>query len=254
MRKILFLIILSLFLIYPLISQTLTIYCEEDPPFQFTGADKKPAGMVVEMVQEIQKRIKNNEPIQIVPWARGYEEIQSKPNVVLFTMSRTAERNDLFQWVGPIAESAFAFYSKSGSKLMIKSLEDAKKVTRIGVYRNDVRDQFLTKAGFTNLERVDDNITNVKKLMADRIDMYVSSANNIADDLKTAGYKMTDVKLQYIFLKIQLYVAMSKNTDQSIVKSWNDALDAMKKDGAFKTIFKKYYPNNPLPGPAITKF
>ncbi|MBF0205302.1 MAG: transporter substrate-binding domain-containing protein [Oligoflexia bacterium] len=235
-------------------AQKLNIYCEDDRPMQFVGADGILTGMSVEIVQEIKKRVGNSDPIKMVPWARGLNEVTNTPNTVLFSMARTAERNQLFQWVGPIAETAFALYAKANSTIKITELDDAKKIRSIGVYRDDIRDQFLTKAGFTNLERTDDNVSNFKKLMAGRFDMYASSSNDIKGNAESAGYKLSDVRLVYIFLRSQVYMAMSKGTNVAIVAQWNDALKKMKEDGTFSRIFKKYYPDNELPGPEISKF
>ena len=254
MKKLLLCIASLLVFAASLSAQSLTIYCEDDSPMQFKGPDGKLTGMTVGIVEEIQKRVGNTDPIQMVPWARGLEALTNNPNTVLFSMGRTAERNDLFQWVGPIAETAFGLYVKADSKIEIKSLDDAKKVKAIGVYKDDVRDQFLTKAGFANLDRTSDNITNFKKLMLGRVDMYASSSNDIQGNAERAGFKVSDIRLAYVFLKTQVFVAVSKKTDPAVVAKWNAALTAMKKDGAFKAMFKKYYPDRELPGPEITKF
>lgn len=235
-------------------AHSLNIYCEDDAPFQFVGADGKPAGMTVEIVTEIQKRVGNTDPIQMVPWARGLRYLDSEPDTVLFSMSRTAQRNPLYQWVGPIAETVFGFYTQAQSKIEINSLEDAKKVESIGVYRDDVRDQFLTKAGFTNLERANDNVLNFKKLMAGRFVMYAGASNGIKSDAERAGFNVADVKLAYPFLTTQDFLAVSKNTDPAVVAKWNAALESMKKDGSFRAIYRKYFPDHKLPGPAITRF
>jgi polar amino acid transport system substrate-binding protein len=235
-------------------AQSLNIYCEEAPPNQFLGPDGQLTGMCVELVREIQWRVGNADPIQVVPWARGYEEVRSKPNTVLFTMARTAQRNDSFQWVGPILEMSFSFYVRSDSPVKITNLEDAKQLTGIGVYTNDVRDQVLTQAGFTNLERTNNNIQNFKKLMSGRLDAYAGSSISIDGESKDAGYKASDVKSTYTFLKVQLYIAMSKGTPKGVVQAWTSALEGMRKDRTFMKIHRKYYPTAPLPGKAITDF
>ncbi len=254
MNKVVFLTISAFLLALSTAAHSLNIYCEDDAPFQFRGPDGKLGGMVVEMVSEIQKRVGNADPIRVVPWARGVAYLDSDSDTLLFSMARTAERNDLYQWIGPMAETTYVFYVKADSKIVINSLDDAKKVHAIGVYRADIRDQFLTKAGFTNLDRTGDNVTNFKKLMTGRISMYPSSTIAIKSDAERAGYGSTDVKSAYVFLKTQVFVAASKKTDAAVVANWNAALESMKKDDSFKTIFKKYYPDSSLPGPAITKF
>ena len=235
-------------------AQSLTIFCENDPPNQFIGPDGTLSGFTIDVVHEIQKRIGNSDAIQMVPWARGYDLIQHQPNVVLFQMTRTADRNPLFKWVGPVIEEVFALYSKSDSSIAISNLEEAKRVGSIGVYLNDVRDLILTKDGFKNLDRTDDPVINFKKLMMGRVDLMADSPDSVADLAKSAGYSVNDVKMVYPFAKSQIYIAMSLGTSDEVVAKWNGALDSMKSDGSFEKIFKKYYPNHDLPGPAITTF
>jgi len=237
-----------------LLAQPLTIYCENDPPSQIQNPDNSLSGFAVDLVREIQRRVHNDDPIEMVTWARGYYDIQKYPNVLLFSMARTAERNSLFQWIGPILESQYGFYVKADSKIVINSLEDAKKIRTIGVIHDDVRDLFLTKAGFTNLDRRTDNNANIKKLMTGRIDAYAGSPTGIADALKSAGFHVTDVKLAFVFLKSQSFIAASRATSTGVVQAWNDALDALKADGTFEAILAKYYPDEAMPGPAITTF
>jgi polar amino acid transport system substrate-binding protein len=237
-------------------AQSLTIYTENNPPLQFAGTDGKPTGLSVEVVEELQKRVGNSDSIAIVPWARGYKEIQSQPNIVLFSTGRTAERNPLFQWVGPIFENQYAFFSKNDSQLKITSLDDAKKVGHIGVVLNDVRDQYLKSKGFTNLDEGDDYATQFKKLMLGRIDCAVSSVSNVDSLVKQAGGSMANIKAQYVFLKAQLWITFSKSTNPAVVSKWQAAFDEMEKDGTYEKIFKKYFPAGTasMPGPAITTF
>ncbi len=239
---------------FSLDAQPLTIYTEINPPLQLQGEDGQLTGLAVEVVQEIQKRIGNTDPIQLVPWARGYVELENSPNVVLFATARTAQRNNLFKWVGPFDETAFSLFIKADSKITLKSLDDAKKLRAIGVYNSDVRDLYLTKAGFTNLERTVDNVANVKKLMSNRIDAFASAAISIDELAKLAGYKASDMKEALIFLKVQQFLAFSMKTPDSTVKAWSNAFEAMKKDKSFPRIYHKYYPHGPLPGPEITAF
>jgi polar amino acid transport system substrate-binding protein len=198
----------------------------------------------VELVQEIQKRAGNTDPIQLVPWARGYNEVRSQPNVVLFSMTRTEERDPLFQWVGPIRESMNQFYVRADSSLRISSLEEAKTLPLIGVYRDDIREQRLTKLGFTNLDRSPDTIIIAKKLMAGRVDAFVSNSDAVGKIMTDAGFKPEDVRPVFPFDKLHVYIAFSKTTSMELVKKWDGALQAMKKDGTFKRIFRKYYPHS----------
>jgi ABC-type amino acid transport substrate-binding protein len=39
------------------VTPEVTVYTEEDPPYNFAGKDGQPAGFAVEVVREIQKRV-----------------------------------------------------------------------------------------------------------------------------------------------------------------------------------------------------
>jgi polar amino acid transport system substrate-binding protein len=234
-------------------AQSLTIYTEENPPLQIKTSDGSASGYAVEVVSEIQRRIAGSDAIQLVPWARGYDALQNKENVALFSTTRTAERNGMFQWVGPLFEDAFALYTRADSKNKIDSVEDAKQFL-VGTVPNDVRDQVLIKDGLTKIDHSNDYTTIFKKLLIGRIDAAASSLGDVQANVEAAGAKMEDVKLSCIFLRAQLWIAFSKQTSPEVVKKWSDGFASMKKDGSFEKIFKKYFPKSPLPGAPITKF
>lgn len=237
-----------------LLGENLTIYCEDDPPNQIITSDGRLTGMTVEIIREIQQRVGNQDPITVVPWARGFDAVQKNPNTVLFSMSRTAERDPLFHWIGPVLETNYGFYARADSSLSITSLEEAKKLKRIGVYLNDVRDVLLTRAGFTNLDRTSNNIQNVKKVMAGRIEAYASAPGSIESEAQAAGYQASDLKELFTFMRVQLYIVLSRGTPEGVIKTWSDAFAGMQKDGSFARLHRKYYPTLSLPGKAIKAF
>ena len=235
-------------------AQSLSIYYEDNKPLQSQGADGKPAGFAADVVREIQRRTDNSDAIQLVPGARGLNRLGANPNTLLFSMARTAERDNLYQWIGPIFDNSYAFFAKADSPLLISSLDEARKVASIGVYRGDVRDQVLTTLGFTNLDRANSNLSNVKKLMAGRISLFAGSPTNLQALAEEAGYKTTDFQLVFVFMHKQLYIAASQDTDRALVARWNEALVQMKRDKTFEKLFKHYFPNLDLPGPAISVY
>lgn len=223
-----------------LMAQDLSLYCEEDRPLQFYNAQGKLTGFTIDVVEEIQKRLSTKFPIQVVPWARGVEMLNRNPNTLLFTMARTPERENLYQWIGPITYVKYELFAKADSDIKINSLDDAKKLKLIGVYRNDIRDQTLTRLGFTNLDRAASNISSFKKLMVGRVTVYADSKLGVAGVAKAAGYQESDVKPVFHLFDSPLYIAVSRDTNKNVVSKWNDILDEMKKDKSFQRLQKKY--------------
>jgi len=238
-----FKVILAVFSLFVLATNALAldlqIITEIAPPLNYTdnGTEEgKVIGTSTEIVQEIQKRIGDTTRIEVMPWARGYNIVQSKPNVMLYSTTRTEAREVLFKWVGPIAKNEWVFFAKKGSGIKIASLDDAKKVGSIGAYRDDVREQFLKEKGFTNLDTASDPLTLVKKLMAGRNDLLVSDILEGALTAKDAGFDPSELEPVFTIKKADLYCAFSKGTPDEVVAQWQKALDAMKADGTLKKI------------------
>lgn len=246
--------LLALLAALALPAQHLRVYTEINAPLQYLGEDGKLTGLAVDVVKEIQRRVGNTDPIELVPWARGYVELETLPDVALFATARTAQRNELFKWVGPFDETAFCLFVKADSRITLKDLAEAKSLRAIGVYTNDVRDLYLTKEGFRNLERTVDNVANVKKLISGRIDAFASAEVSIEELARSAGHKREDMRVALTFLKVQQFIAFSRKTPDATVKAWSEAFEAMRKDHTFERIFRAYHPHGPLPGPAITTF
>lgn len=81
------------------------IMTENYPPFNMENKDGKLVGIGVEVFTEMLKRVgssQTKEDFELMPWSRAYNIVQTKKNSVLFTTSRTKEREELFKWVGPL--------------------------------------------------------------------------------------------------------------------------------------------------------
>ncbi|MDM8543095.1 ABC transporter substrate-binding protein [Desulfococcaceae bacterium HSG9] len=227
-------------------AQKLTILTEDSPPLNFIR-DGQLTGSSAEVVREILKRLNSTDTIQVVPWARGYHQAQTQSDTVLFSTTRTAERENLFQWAGPLCIVKWVFYARRGAGININSLADAKKVGSIGTYKNDVREQFLKQHGFTNLDSSNTPISNIKKLLSGRIDLWFDANVGLLELARKASVNPLDVEPIYTFRDATLYIAFSKTTSSTIVKQWQATLDEMYKDGTFARISQKWLPKNSIP-------
>ena len=215
------------------------ILTEISAPSVFEDSKGNLAGFGYEIVEALKRELGCNTAIEVMPWARGYKYLSSRPNVMLFSTARTKLREDKFHWVGPVACYRWIFYGLKGG-VKIKSLEDAKKVKGIGGYRKDARIQFLEAEGFTNLEVTDSQDINFKKLLRGRIDLVVTSnigAKDILADNEELQKKAVPV---YTFRKMKMYLAFSKSTDPAIVRRWQKAFDDLSRRGIINAIQTKW--------------
>ena len=220
-------------------SVRLKIYTEDSPPGNYLNNGKL-TGLSVEVIRKILGRLKLPDNIQVVPWARGYNLALTQPNVALFSTTRLAQRERLFKWVGPLYTQTWGFYGKKGSNLQINSLEDAKTVARIGTYYKDAKEQFLKKKGFTNLVSANKNISNIKRIMEGKLDLWVSSDFNMPYLAQQADVSPSQLELIHAFRKVNNYIAFSIQTPDELIVSWQQTLDKLKNDGTYARLCKKY--------------
>jgi len=237
----LFIILTSIVLIagQSVFCEELTILTENLPPLNYVD-DGILVGPSVETVKEIQRRIGSNEQIQVYPWARAYKMALENENVILFGMTYTKVRKDKFKWVGPLATKRDILVAKKGLGIKINSLEDAKNVKSIGTLREDTRERLLKSYGFTNLEPVSDEQLNAKKLALGRIDLWTYKIPGLRTVCDLAGVNYTEFEEVYHLREIELMIAFSKKTSDSIVQKWRNAFNEMLADGAIMQIRKKW--------------
>ena len=217
------------------------VYTGEYPPICFTK-DGKATGVATEIVREIMKRLQVSYDIISLPWKRAYRYLLEEPNVMLFTVTHTKARENLFKWAGPIITSRLVFFAKRDSKIEIKSLEDAKKVDRIGLVQGYSVEKYLLQQGFTNLDNISaSEKTNPIKLMKDRIDLWATVDLVGIYNAKLQGVNPENMKVAYVIIKDQYkYIAFSKQVPDKIVQKWQDVLDEIKQDGTFEKILDKW--------------
>ena len=240
MKKV-FLLAASMFflLCQPVKATDLTILTENLPPLNYVDNGIL-VGPSVEIVQEIQRRIGSVEQIQVYPWARAYKMALEDENVILFGMTYTKVRHDKFKWVGPLAKKRDILVAKKESGIRIKNLEDAKRVKRIGTLRDDTRGRLLQSHGFTNLEPVSDEQLNAKKLALGRLDLWAYKIPGLRTVCDLAEVDHTAFEEVYHLREIELMIAFSKKTSDSIVQKWKNAFDEMVADGTIKQIQTKW--------------
>ena len=215
------------------------ILTENLPPLNYVD-NGVIVGPSVEIVKEIQKRVGSQEQIQVYPWARAYKMALEKENVILFGMTYTDVRKNKFKWVGPLATKRDILVARKGSGIKIKDLEDAKKAKSIGTLLDDTRGRLLERNGFSNLEPVSDEQLNAKKLALGRIDLWAYKIPGLRPVCDLAGVDHTEFEEVYHLREIDLMIAFSKKTSDSLVQKWRDAFNEMLTDGTILQIRKKW--------------
>jgi polar amino acid transport system substrate-binding protein len=225
----------------------LTVYTTHEPPLNFTtAADLNDAsgsdvqGFAVDVVREIMKRTDAHGSISIIPWTRSYQLLQTQPDVVLFSIARTPLREKLFQWVGPLSVSQSLLYLRQDAGVIVKTLDDARKLSGISVMAQDSKAQFLRSLGFSNLDQSFTWKDVYKKVHMGRTVALADTDLDFPILAREGGFAKDEVVPVYPLFTTQLYIGFSKSTSPDVVHRWQTALDEIKKDGTFQQLTNKW--------------
>lgn len=225
---------------YPDVMQ---VYTEPYPPLSYQNTEGDITGYGTDLVKEIMKRNKTHYDIHLSSWRNGYQMALNNPNFCLFTMDRTAIRENLFQWVGPIGTNTTWFYTKAGSGITINSLADARNLQAIGTVNSWFSTQSLQDQGFNNLVYDSDPKVLTEKLLNGQLDAFVCTDITFPDILTSLGYDYGEVDPAFALMSSDFYITFSANTSPAVVASWQAALNTLKNDGTFDAIRQKWFPN-----------
>lgn len=225
-------------------ASALTLYSEVNEPFNYIEQTKgKAVGISVDLLTEAAHRA--NVPINILlstPWARAQEVVKraDQSDACIFSMTRTAEREPLYQWVGPLARAKWALFARNDFKGQLKTLADARPYT-IGGYLKDSRTAFLEQMGNFKLDIVYDDMLNPKKLAAGRIDLWISGLYGGRQMAASVG--VYDIKPVLVFHEVDNYLACGLKVPINTISALQQALDEMRHDGTSKRITDSYLKN-----------
>jgi len=216
-------------------SPALKLVTEDYPPLTYAVNDTV-TGFGTEVVKAIQQEVKSKDKITIMNWDEAYQTALNEPNVVIFTMEKTPEREKLFNWVGPLGTNTTYFYVKKDSKLKITGIDDAKALKSIATTSNWFNEQYLKDNGFTNLKSSLKPTDNVKQVMSGEAEMSVFTDLTVNQIVQQAGFEPGSLIPVFEVLKTDFYIGISKQTSPEVVDAWTKAFSKIQQDGTLEKL------------------
>ncbi|HEX7641163.1 MAG TPA: transporter substrate-binding domain-containing protein [Burkholderiaceae bacterium] len=217
--------------------ETIQAVTEEFAPFNYTE-DGKVTGYATRVVEEMFRRADVPHELHSYPWSRSYKLAQTLPNVVIFTMARTPERENEFQWIGALAKRRLYLYKLAArTDIKIDTIDDARRY-RVSVNRDDAAEKLMLGLGFSyekNLDLSPSDTQGLSKLLAGNVDFITGSDFTIGYLLQKNGIGTGKLRrsLQLVD-QGEYFVAASKSTPPAIVRRLRSAYEQMEKDGTIK--------------------
>lgn len=243
-RAMLMLSLLPFFAVTAQAADTVQILTQNYPPFSMSANDKNferedgIEGIDKEVVVEMFKRA--DVPYQMTlrfPWSRLQEMAEKQRDFAVFSLSRSAQRESRYKWVGPLSEIQMVLLKMPGNPISLESLDDARKYN-IGSVAGTSVSQYLAKRNF-NVKTV---LTGAPaKLKAGEFDLWATT--NPAGDFESIKAGVGKLEVAYSVSTTELYLAMNKETPDEVVQKLQSALDQMRKEGFIHQVATRYLNN-----------
>lgn len=211
-------------------------------PFQINDGNNL-GGFAIEVIEDIKQITGINAEIEVYPWARAYNIALTEPNVFIFTLVKTDERLEKFNWIDEYYTVTDSFYALASRKdIVINSLNDAKKYVTC-IPRDDVGEQRLMQAGFNqdSLKKVAFQSQCLGMLYRDRVDLNLFNEVGIRKLADKFDVSPSNFRRVFVVSKAVMGLAASKSTDKALVVKVRKALREIKASPIHQKRIKKWF-------------
>ena len=216
------------------------------PPFSYMENGNL-AGIDIDLVHEMARRINISVQIQAYPWARVMSSVKSGEFDGAFAAFETAERQAFCLYVGVLHVEEFYLFVRKDNAFVYTQIPDLYG-KRVGIDRGVYVGEAFERAvndGRITLEEVNDmGMINIRKLNAGRIDAVIGDLGVMSYHLKLLGLEQRIVALQPIREPTPAYLVLSKlsklKNKVELQNRMSKALHDMWNDGTYHLIYNRY--------------
>jgi polar amino acid transport system substrate-binding protein len=230
-------------------AQTVKLVTFEYPPYEYTegGLIK---GIAVDVIQETFKLMKVDVTVQAYPWSRSQAMFENGEVDGIFTFFRNSEREKytLFSKEAVVTQTISLWVSKD-SRIEFNGDLTKLQTYVIGVTpRTSYGERFdsTIKHGVLRTESANTMENNIRKLIAGRIDIWVSNRDGARHELQRLGLLGSVKELKQSIQVVPAFVGFSKSRQgEALRDEFDDALGKLKRNGIYETLISRYNQSTP---------
>jgi polar amino acid transport system substrate-binding protein len=215
------------------------VTAEDNFPFNFI-VDGKIHGIGLEVATELARRKGKTLTAVVLPWERAVLTARIEPERLLFSIVRSAAREDSFHWIGPFgSREIWLFKMRERQDIIVNTMADARNF-RVGDTQDNATNSLFVRNGITPvISRSDiDSCRKLKEGVVDLVPLNVLEGDFYA---KRCGMPPGQLlKTARIFQGDGYYMVLGKNTDPNVVSEYRAIFSSMQKDGTLKKIIDRW--------------
>ena len=212
-------------------TKEIRIVTEHWPPYSYINENGEVDGMATILIKKIMKEAGLDYSIELLSWKRAYKSAKENKDTLLYTIYKLENRESDFQWLCPLinTKGVKIYALASRNDVAINNIDDAKKYST-GVISTGWTHDYLKSEGFETTSHLDigsSELTNIKKLLAGRIDLVVQEEDLIELRLKKLNKTSNVLKPVFTLISNQHKegcMAMSLDTSKATINRISAAL------------------------------
>ena len=229
------LLFLSIALPTTVFSENVIVVTENYPPYSYEQ-EGKITGLSTDIVKCIMDESGLEYKIELLPWARAYKMAFNRDDVLIYSVTRTTERENLFNWIAFLGEAKFYLMGRSEENYEASVPQLIAKGYKATCVINDAACEWLRDAGFdeNHIEMVPDRMqsSEFKMVLYKRADFFVA-------DPISLGYRLQQINIpEQKFQKVLIihegqsyYLAAGKHIKPEILERVEKAYNRLKAKG-----------------------
>jgi methyl-accepting chemotaxis protein len=217
--------------------------CDYIPPSQYVEGDRV-VGVFAEAVELICAAAGDEPAIEIMDWKEALDLAAGTPGVFVMAILRTAQREGLFRWIGPVVpDKHFVYGLAAKTDVKVASPADLRSY-RIGCVENNFSYRYFIDAGVP-ADRIVASKTHaaaIQNLLLDKVDLVPLGSLQAAHQLKAMN-RPPDLLRKTIAIEgfsTDQYLAMSASTPDELYERYRNAFEAVRGGAAYRSILAKY--------------
>lgn len=205
------------------VNQLINLYTEEYPPWNYTSGQAV-IGLNTKLIRQalIQSELQGH--FLVIPWGRAQRLTQAEQYSCFYSAVRTAEREEIYQWIGPLSREYVQLFSLNPEVLPFYALAAAKDFV-IGGQTEDAYTDYVAQQGLI-VERVAEIPTNLSMLQLGRIDLWLAGSVGGPYIAAKKGLQLFPVATSETLF--ELWLACNKQMPQQIIEQLNRSIKAIK--------------------------
>lgn len=223
-------------------ARALQALTEQMPPYNYQLAGQPVSGFSVDLLHTLLARsgLTLRGDIQLQPWARAYQNARYQAGSILFSVARTPEREQQFQWVGPVGPRTIRVWRLSSrTDIQPRSLQEASHY-RIAVVRNSASAQQLIRQGLAPVS-VNSEEDKFRMLLRGRVELVTALDLGAAFHMHQLGHGLEALTPLFVYDDgEQYYFALNLATEPAKVQALQRALDQMRQDGSLEALRRRW--------------